>query len=676
MKKSLIAIAAAAAVLAGCQQENFAPATRSNGPLCVRATIESTRTALAADGDVYHVNWVDGDQIAIVSAVGKDILYTEKGGAPSAEFWYKSGISGDTVAHVGLIQAYYPEYIANGALASIQTYAEGGISESPMYAEYTAADETAIPQFAFKNLCGILKFNVTSTVADAKIKFISIKADQGMAGAFTVADNAAVVTGTEGVTLNCGEAGVALPASFCFSVPANTYTNLTVTAITTDGKAQTIKLKEGSSIKVDRSMVSEGTVAFDKLAAAELGGKALLPPGPDFNVAIKQFIDPAATSATTDEDIVKKIVFNTNCPLTEGAEIQDMASDKPIYLMVDLASGIVNVNTPADSFEMNSDGSYMFAYFGSLEEIVNLKSINTENCEDMHNMFCYVNMTNRKLKAIDLSNFNTSQCTTMRSMFNGCRTITELDLSKFDTGNVENMEYMFQYCINLKSLDCSSFNTQNVTSMKYMFYDVESADVINVSSFNTENCSDFDYFFGYCESLLKADLKNFDTSNATDLGRFFYHCLSMVECDCTSFNTESCTEIRSFFNHCDALQVIDVSWVNIPQITNTTYSGYFFYDSKSIRELYLGEDFDFGVAKPTYMPCANDTPYENRPGSVFGSITVYCTQDLADWFSKTGWRWVHNGLIAPAGSYTTPIPITFKHFKTGQEISTEWATTL
>ncbi len=675
MKKTLFIIAAAVAVLSGCQQENLALVNNSKEMKPVRANIEATRTNLTPDGEVFHVNWIQGDRIRLISDAGNNIYYTEQGGTPSAEFWFTSG---DTCNHVGALKAYYPAYLGNGYLASSQEYADGGSTANPMYAECTVETDSEVPALNFKNLCGILKLNVTSTVADAKIKYITVTANQGMSGRFTVVDNAATVEGTDGVTLFCGDAGVALPASFSLSVPANTYTNLAITAITTDGKTQTIKLKEGASIKVDRSMISEGTVAFDKLAATELGGTAILPAGPDFNAAIKQLAleDETLTYAALDEEIVTKIIFNTNCPLTSGTAIQDMNSEKPVYLSVDKASGIVTVSTPASEFKLQSDGSYMFAYFGSLEEIVNLKAINTADCEDMHNMFCYVNMTNRKLKYIDLSNFNTEKCTTMRSMFNGCRTITELDLSKFNTSLVEDMSYMFQYCVNLKKIDCTSFNTENVADMHYMFYDCYRATAIDVSSFNTENVANFDYFMGDCQALESAILTNFNTENATDLGRFFYHCYSLREVDCTSFDTSSATEIRSFFNRCDALEVIDVSWVKIPQITNTTYSGYFFYDCKSLRELYLGEDFDFGVSKPTYMPCANDTPFENRPGSVHGSITVYCTQDLADWFSKTGWRWVHNGLIAPAGSYTTPIPITFKHFQTGQELSTEWSTTL
>ncbi|MDO4413611.1 MAG: leucine-rich repeat protein [Erysipelotrichaceae bacterium] len=73
------------------------------------------------------------------------------------------------------------------------------------------------------------------------------------------------------------------------------------------------------------------------------------------------------------------------------------------------------------------------------------------------------------LENIDLTGFDTSETTDMRSTFFGCRNLTNLDLSCLDTQNVLNMRTMLSECINLKNLDISSFDTGNVTDMKEMF---------------------------------------------------------------------------------------------------------------------------------------------------------------------------------------------------------------
>ena len=54
-------------------------------------------------------------------------------------------------------------------------------------------------------------------------------------------------------------------------------------------------------------------------------------------------------------------------------------------------------------------------------------------------------------------------------MFGGCRRIKSLDVSDWDTSKVNNMEGMFYDCKNLKSLDLSGWDTSNVKSMVYMF---------------------------------------------------------------------------------------------------------------------------------------------------------------------------------------------------------------
>ena len=74
----------------------------------------------------------------------------------------------------------------------------------------------------------------------------------------------------------------------------------------------------------------------------------------------------------------------------------------------------------------------------------------------------------------DIRNLNTEKVTDMSSMFDGCRALRWLDLSNFNTENVTKMSCMFYYCSALTSLDVSNFNTQNVTDMSSMFYGCES----------------------------------------------------------------------------------------------------------------------------------------------------------------------------------------------------------
>ena len=102
------------------------------------------------------------------------------------------------------------------------------------------------------------------------------------------------------------------------------------------------------------------------------------------------------------------------------------------------------------------------------------------------------------LATVDLSNFDTSNVTDMRSMFSSCSSLTTLDLSNFDTSKVTSMRSMFMSCISLTSLDLSGFNTSKVTTMSGMFdycYELTNLTLGNdwasnssISSFSLSSC--------------------------------------------------------------------------------------------------------------------------------------------------------------------------------------------
>ena len=445
---------------------------------------------------------------------------------------------------------------------------------------------------------------------------------------------------------------------------------MTIQLIADGGKKSVVKkMKSGASVTIERSKMYEAEFAFDSFEAVTVGGTAILPIGQDFNGAIKQQSqgDELATYSVNDY-VVSKIIFDTKSANTTGVNIADLSSDNPVYLSVDRASGVALVSTPAEELILPADASYMFAYFGELEEIVNLKCLNTKDVEDMSYMFCLTGCDYKTLKSLDLSNFNTSNVTTMRSMFNGCNKITELDVSSFDTKNVETMMYMFQYCSKLKAIDCSNFDTENCTDLTYMFgycYELES---VNVKNWNTENCSSFKGTFAYCYAITELDLENWDTSSATHVCNTFWHCHELTKVNIPNFSFESATDVRSLFNRCDAMQVLDVSMLdpmNSQLSTDTTYTGYFFYYCKSLRELYCADTFKFPNRSSNFM-CGSGAAYENRPGSMYGGLTIHCDQDVADWFASTGLRWIANGYKAD------PIPVKFLDWKSGTELFVEW----
>ena len=128
-------------------------------------------------------------------------------------------------------------------------------------------------------------------------------------------------------------------------------------------------------------------------------------------------------------------------------------------------------------------------------------------------------------------------------MFNNCYNLTTLDLSNFDTSNVTTMNSMFGSCENLYALDVSNFNTSNVTNMGYMF--------------------------DSCYELTTLDVSNFDTSNVTSMTSMFYGCQALTSV--TGFagkDMSSCKSMNNMFLNCYNLKTIDFSGANLSSVTN------------------------------------------------------------------------------------------------------------
>ncbi|HGF7842830.1 TPA: immunoglobulin-like domain-containing protein [Enterococcus hirae] len=148
-----------------------------------------------------------------------------------------------------------------------------------------------------------------------------------------------------------------------------------------------------------------------------------------------------------------------------------------------------------------------------------------------------------------LSQLDTSNVTTMASMFSNVSSLTSLDVSSFDTSNVTDMSYMFYGMSSVTSLDVSGFDTSNVTNMYRMFNEMNSITSLDVSSFDTSNVTDMRSMFSFVSSLTSLDVSNFDTNNVTDMGYMFNEMNSITSLDLSNFDTSKVTDMEYMFDN-------------------------------------------------------------------------------------------------------------------------------
>ena len=309
--------------------------------------------------------------------------------------------------------------------------------------------------------------------------------------------------------------------------------------------------------------------------------------------------------------------------VTIAGEGEIVANRNSSYLFANIGYGITDEEVTITGLEYLDTGlvtsmSQMF-YNCKVEEL-NISDFNTSNVTSMEGMFgiCrslinlnisnfdtskVTNMLNMfngcsSLKSIDVSNFNTSNVTNIQNMFSGCNSLISLDLSSFNTSNVTNIQSMFNGCNSLTSLDLSNFNISKVTNMYFMFNGCSSMTELNISNFNTGNVTSMYAMFNNCNSLKSIDVSNFDTSKVTIMQSMFNGCSSLTILDVSNFDTSKVTIMQNMFSGCSSLISLDLSNFNTSNVTNI---GSIFSGCNSLASLDLSSFNTSNITNMSWM---------------------------------------------------------------------------
>ena len=352
--------------------------------------------------------------------------------------------------------------------------------------------------------------------------------------------------------------------------------------------------------------------------------RAMMTNGPDFNTRVGN-LDPNPTyfsgsgwSMPTKEHIKsfkRSTVAPANSVTIINIEDPDL-SDYEIKAWYNAADQSVYYYAPVGTTYLNPNSKGMFQWFTKMETI-DLAGFDTSEVTSMNTMFYTMN----SLKSIDISGFNTSNVTDMYAMFDQTGVIEQLNVSNFDTSNVTDMKWMFFGLNKLKKLNLTNFNTSKVTNMYGMFDAMTDVDEIKFgTNFNTRNVTNMGRMFSRTSSIQQSDLShfntgnvtamndmfslmtsltqinfgsNFDTSNVTDMTGMFYQSTSLVNLDLSHFNTKKVKSMISMFSQMSGLTILDISNFETPSLENA--GSMFAIDpgfSDNLEKIYVNQDFD------------------------------------------------------------------------------------
>ncbi|MFV0380471.1 MAG: BspA family leucine-rich repeat surface protein [Anaerorhabdus sp.] len=298
-------------------------------------------------------------------------------------------------------------------------------------------------------------------------------------------------------------------------------------------------------------------------------------------------------SGTWDYDSSSNTITIHAGELEDRTEINDWVSGTISNIVLDgtvkaakdssyLFHGLNNI-TSLDLKNLDtSQVTSMFSMFGKASSLISVDVSNwdTSNVTVMEDMF----YNNSSLASLDAGNWDTSQVTSMSFMFDGAESLEVLNVDNWNTSKVTEMEDMFYGNAKLKTLNVTNWDVSNVTIMEDMFYKNTSLTTLDVSNWRPSKVTTMNYMFGYAESLEFLDVSQWDTSSLTNIGDMFNGASKLSKLDASSWDTSKITNMSYLLNNMSGLTELNLSgW----DISNVQDSNKMFNGLKNLKILNL-----------------------------------------------------------------------------------------
>ena len=223
------------------------------------------------------------------------------------------------------------------------------------------------------------------------------------------------------------------------------------------------------------------------------------------------------------------IIFHTS--FCQNNSFKGNIIDMNLNVTMNAHYTIINNLNNVNSIEINGQSSNLSTIYHLDIGEYEIKIIFNKTLTDCSKLFLGSNCS-----YLDLSDFDTSQCTLFVSMFKDCTALTSIKFgNNYSTNKANDMTSMFENSGNNQFLkmDISNFNTSLVTNMKNMFRE-SSFQFLNLSNFDTSNVINMEGMFTNSQ-VISLDLSSFDTSKVTDMSYMFSGCNNLISLDISNF---------------------------------------------------------------------------------------------------------------------------------------------
>lgn len=272
-----------------------------------------------------------------------------------------------------------------------------------------------------------------------------------------------------------------------------------------------------------------------------------------------------------------------------------------------------------DGVDEDGDGGVVSWMEGTIMKIsTQIENQKVKVCGEAKYLFEY----KKKLEAIDFTNFDTSELTSMYYWFANDFVLNDVDISNLDLKNVKDMSYMFMYGggpeldfklndlylpnlkridymfsrTNARSVDLSGLNCPNVTEMYSMFYYAEAGlTSVKMDNFKAPNAKTAFYLAANCEGLESFSMQNSDLSGVLQMYNGFSYSKKLKNIHLDGLDLSSIENAHDMFGNCESITSIDF-FKNIKfgiNSANGVIMESFFCSCKSLKNTKLSSTIDF-----------------------------------------------------------------------------------
>lgn len=217
-------------------------------------------------------------------------------------------------------------------------------------------------------------------------------------------------------------------------------------------------------------------------------------------------------------------VLVTDTYLTDiGNAIRSKNGTTDTYKPSEMAEAIENIEAGGGSGEIYTPT--FISFYNCTNYSLVTQPINTSLITNMAQIFYNV----KNAKKLDLTGWDTSNVTTMDSMFYNCAVLNDIiGLSKLDLSKVTTAKSMFELVSTITTIDLTGSDVLNLTDASSMFARVSKATSIDLSTWTTPKLTTTTSMFSRCYALANLDMRNADFSKVTSYNYMF----SNVPVDC------------------------------------------------------------------------------------------------------------------------------------------------